>query len=194
MQNCKIMLFVCRWLLIASSIKYTHKKDAKFHRLWKRKMLFMTCCWKSWLLEGKSCRVVEVLQAIWTVRLENWYLAVPALQAKNAKWLQTDPNHGNMKFLSRYLIVCTEKTWRLRQTRELKRKGSGSRMLRYPPLYNSAYPPRHWFSRSKTGGRKPPPPRCLYVEYWSDWIKIKMTSSKSNWNIVSRTFQEMSFF
>ena len=73
-----------------------------------------------------------------------------------------------------------KKTWRLRQTRELKRKGSGSRMVRYPPLYNSAYPPRHWFSRSKTGGRKPPPPRCLYMEYWSDWIKIKMTSSKSN--------------
>ena len=84
MQGCKIMLIVCRWLLIDPSKIYTKEsqKDAKFHKFWKRKMLFMTWCWKSWLLKGKSCRVVGVLQAIWTVRIENWYLAVPAWQAK----------------------------------------------------------------------------------------------------------------
>ena len=30
-------------------------------------------------------------------------------------------------------------------------------MVRYPPFYNSADPPRYRFSRAKTGGRNPPP-------------------------------------
>ena len=80
------------------------------------------------------------------------------------------------------IIVCTKKTWRLRQTRELKRKGRGSRMVRYPPLNNSAYPPRHWFSRSKTLGRKPPPQDA------SIW-NIEVIGSKSKWHVANQIGQ-----
>ena len=55
MQGCKLMLFVCRWLLIDSS----NNIQKRMHRFWKRKMLFMTCCWKSWLLKENHVEWLE---------------------------------------------------------------------------------------------------------------------------------------
>ena len=122
-QGCKIMWLVCWWLLVDPAKIY---KNATCHRLWKRKMLFMTCCWKSLLLE-------KIMQ-------------------NGCKQAQTKEICNSCQD-----NCLHKKTRRLRQTRELKRKGGGSRMVRYPPSYNSADPPWHRFYRSKTGGRNPPP-------------------------------------
>ena len=112
-----------------------YTRGCKISKVLKKKMLFMTCYWKSWLLKGKSCRVVGVLQAIWTVRIENWYLAVPAWQAKKLQ--------NGCKQAQKTGICNSCQDSRLHKKlgdlgKHEKKGGGGFRMVRYPPLYNSA--------------------------------------------------------
>ena len=97
MQGCKIMLFVCRWLLIDSS-QNIRQWMQNFIGFEKKNMLFMTCCWKSWLLNVKE-RHVEWLgffKLYGRFELKTDISLYQHGKPKNAKWLQTGSNHGNM--------------------------------------------------------------------------------------------------
>ena len=155
MQGCKNMSFVCRWLLMHSS-KNIHKRMRNFIGFEKQK-----CC--SWHVAGNHGYLKEnhvewlgFFKLYGRFELKTDILLYQHGRPKKCKMAANRLKPREYVILVK-IAACTKKTWRLRQTRELKRKGGGSRMVRYPPLYNSADPPRHWFSRSKTGGRKPPP-------------------------------------
>ena len=102
-NKCQVVKSCCPCLFVGGcwlTLQKIYTKGCKISKVLKKKMLIMTCYWKSWLLKGKSRRVVGVLQAIWTVRIENWCLALPCCTSmagqKNAKWLQTGSKNGNM--------------------------------------------------------------------------------------------------
>ena len=62
LNKCKVVKLCC---LFVSGCWSTLQKVIESWKLEKQNMLFMTCCWKSWLLKWKSCRAIGVLQAPW---------------------------------------------------------------------------------------------------------------------------------